>query len=301
MAQCFDRRLRAGEVLDVLRGRVLGVLFFQPSTRTRMSFETAMLRLGGGVTGFADPAVTRAGDFYRERLEDVARVASEYADVLALRHPENGAAARAAAKSRVPLLNAGDGYNQHPTQALGDLFAMHREHRGLDGLTIGLVGPLRIRSLRAICTGLSRFDVRILVVTPPGGLDADVIRRLDESGTRWELRRSVDQLIHEVDVLETIGVNHPDHNLARDVRSASDQRTPDEFRLTAAKLAGAGEGLTVLHPMPRTDELDPDVDALPHARYFQQCRDGMLMRMALIAAVLSPTHNPHDPQETTSR
>ena len=285
LADEIDAHLQGDRPIDLMRGRVLGYCFFQPSTRTRLSFEAAMVRLGGSTVGFADAKVTRAGDFYQESLEDVVHVVSEYADAIALRHFENGAARRAAAAARVPVLNAGDGYNEHPTQALGDLYTMARLKGGLDGLRIGLVGDLHVRSLRAICYSLAKFDVaRVLILPPEGGVADDAVAALEGAGIPVEERESVEEMIREVDVLETIGVLHPDHNASHDTgRPAA--ATPERFRVTP-DVVGDADDVVVLHPLPRIDEISTEVDALAQAKYFEQCRNGMLMRMALLASVI---------------
>jgi aspartate carbamoyltransferase catalytic subunit len=291
------RRERRDAIL--LSGSVLGVLFFQPSTRTRLSFETAMLRLGGTVSGFADAAVTRAGDFYKESLEDVVRFVSELVDVLVLRHFETGAATRAAGVSAVPVLNAGDGYGQHPTQAMGDLFTMREMCGGLDGLSVGLVGDMHLRSLRSVCFGLSRFSIgRVLILAPDGGVDRTALERFDAAGIPWELHDDIAAVVPEVDVLETIGVRQPNHGVQRDLDTVA-EATPERFRLTAEKLSDARPDLRVLHPGPRTDEITVDVDRTPHAGYFDQFRLGTHVRMALLSLVLGADVSV--PQSTVER
>ena len=286
IARSLGRNRRDRRDTLPLSGSILGALFFQPSTRTRLSFETAMLRLGGTVSGFADAAVTRAGDFYKETLEDVVRFVSELVDVLVLRHFETGAATRAAAVSAVPVLNAGDGYGQHPTQAMGDLFAMYEMCGGLDGLNVGLVGDMHMRSLRSVCFGLSLFPIgRVLILAPDGGVDRTALERFDTVGIPWELHDDIAALVPEVDVLETIGVRQPNHGVRRDLDTVA-EATPEHFRLTVTKLSDARPNLRVLHPGPRTDEITVDVDGTPHAGYFDQFRLGTHVRMALLSLVL---------------
>jgi aspartate carbamoyltransferase catalytic subunit len=274
---------------EVLRGKLLGVCFFQPSTRTRLSFESAMQRLGGRVVGFADPKMTRAGDFYQESLEDVIRTVAQYADIVAMRHNETGASVRAAAVCTVPFINGGDGYNQHPTQATGDLWTMHRALGGLDGAAIGMVGSLRIRSLRSILPGLMKFRVRrmLFLLPPDETVPEDAARLMTEHGVPWECFDDVADLLREADLVETIGVRHPDHSLPRDEQGKFAQATPDRYVIDRAKLTRVGRAVPVLHPGPRTDELNADTDDLPNNLYFQQTQNGMWQRMALMTALLS--------------
>jgi aspartate carbamoyltransferase catalytic subunit len=268
----------------LLEHKVVGVMFYQPSTRTRLNFEAAIARLGGGRIGFSDVKTTRAGDYYQETLEDVVSFTGAIADVLVLRHFETGAAARARAVSPVPLINAGDGYGEHPTQALGDLWTMHRLLGGLDGAAIGLLGDLSIRSLRAITIGLSRFaPSRVLVLPPPGkDVPAEARETLRASRVPWEECADVGEMLARADLVETIGVRHPDHSLPND-RSADASTTPSKYRIDAGAIAAAGRCRHILHPGPRTDEIAVDVDRLPHARYFEQARNGLFVRMALLA------------------
>ena len=275
---------------SIAQGRVLGVLFFQPSTRTRLNFESAMARLGGSCTGFASADVTRAGDFYQETLEDVVRFTAQITDVLCLRHPETFASRRAAQVSTVPLISAGDGYNEHPTQGLGDLYAMWRILGGLKGKSIGLLGDTNIRSLKSIVAGLAQLDVgEVVFLLPPGMALAEAsAAALQAGGVRYRFVEHVRDMLVECDLVETIGTRHPNHALAHDTPVAAS--TSERFRITRRLLDGLPKPTPILHPGPRTDEISTDVDDLPQAQYFEQARCGLWMRSALLAVALSNRH-----------
>lgn len=272
----------------VAQGRCLGVMFYQQSTRTRMSFEAAMLRIGGHVVGFADPTTTRAVGFYEETLEDVVRFTAEMADVLVLRHSETGAALRAAAVSPVPLVNAGDGYGEHPTQSLGDIHHLHKHFGRLDGLCIGIVGHLGWRAHRSLVTALSLFDVSLAVLEPPGSEPPpDVQELLRARGTRVTYCTHIDEVLRLADAVTTLGVYHSnfhaDFGDTANAGARQERPTPDSHRITAAAVRAAGRHLPVLHIGPIADHVDRAIDAMPQAHYFKQARDGVWMRAALLA------------------
>lgn len=289
------RQLPPEEAVHLRMGSVVGTLFYQPSTRTRLNFESAAQRLGARVIGFCDPATTRAGDFYQETLEDVVRFTAELVDLVVLRHHETGATQRAARVSPVPVISAGDGYGQHPTQALGDIWTMCRCLGDVQGRRIGMVGDVNIRSLKAISIGLAALGVGELVYLMPRSAQFPelVARTLNERQVRYRFVSHIDELLPVVDLVETIGINHPNHNSARDTHTRSAAPTYDDGRWyridasTAARHDPCGMPF-VLHPGPRTDELSADFDGHPSARYFEQARNGMWVRMALIAALLGP-------------
>ncbi|MFG6459716.1 hypothetical protein [Roseateles sp. BYS96W] len=287
------RSLPPDQAVQLQPGRVVSTLFYQPSTRTRLNFDAAAQRLGASVVGFCDPATTRAGDFYQESLEDVVRFTSELVDLVVLRHHETGAALRAASCSSVPVISAGDGYGQHPTQALGDIWTMCGILGELRNRRIGMVGDVNIRSLKAISIGLSTLNVGELVYLLPKGavFPEVVVRTLDEKRIPFRFVEHIDEMLSSVDLVETIGVNHPNHNSARDTRMRSTNVCVDDgswYRIDAAAAQRHhGHMPPVLHPGPRTDELSVDFDTHPGAHYFEQARCGMWVRMALIAALLN--------------
>ena len=278
-------------VNGLLRGKVIGTLFYQPSTRTRLSFESAAQRLGMGVTGFADPATTRAGDFYKETLEDVIRFTSELVDLIVLRHPETGATTRAANNSIVPILSAGDGYGQHPTQALGDILTMTKLLGPLEKRTIGMIGDANLRTLKAASIGLATIGVgKILYLLPRDRPFPDTLRQsLTAKGIAFEFVDHIDALLAQADLVESIGINHPYRNLPGQPREGVQDDPNDKswYQITRSALEKAAHRPApfVMHPGPRTDELSTDVDGHPSAKYFEQTRNGMWVRMALIAAL----------------
>ena len=267
--------------------KVLGSLFFQPSTRTRLNFEAAIIRLGGSITGFASGEVTRAGDFYQETLEDVVAFTSRIVDVIALRHQRSGAAADAAKCSIVPLISAGDGYNEHPTQGLGDIYTMRRLLGDLSGRSIGLVGDSKIRSLKSIVAGLAQMkigEVRFLL-PPDFDLDRSSANALNNAAIPFRLATDVRELLSECDLVETIGTRHPNHNSPREAPAAA--TTPDAYKITR-RLLDELDPPPVLHPGPRTDEIETSVDSHPAAKYFEQAENGLWMRAAILACALAP-------------
>jgi len=286
VASGVERAIKTCGSLDLCRGKILATMFFQPSTRTRLSFEAAMLRLGGGVIGFADPSVTRAGKggFFEEGLKDTVKVVQTYSDVIAIRHYESGAAAKAAEYADIPVLNGGDGMNEHPTQCLLDLYTIWRLQGRLDGITVALIGDLTIRAMRSLTLGLSHFDAKVYLVSPrEQGSNLNMTNHLKVRSKFLEAS-SIDEVLPEVDVLYIVPIkNPPDISLVGRTR---EEVTPTAYRLTAEKLRGAKGNLSVLAPLPRTDELPPEIDELACAQYYPQSYYGMIVRMALLAMVL---------------
>ncbi len=282
-----------------LRGKILASLFYEPSTRTRFSFESAMLRLGGSVI-----ATENAGEFSSaakgETLEDSIRVTSGYADVIVMRHPEKGAAARAAAAASIPVVNAGDGPGQHPTQAILDLYTIGRELGRVDGVTIAFAGDLRYgRTVRSLAYLLGKYrDVRAIFVSPPElAICPDILSYLDRHGVAHEQTTDLREAAARANVLYQTRIQKE--------RFAD----PDEYarlkgcyRVDAALVSAMRAGAIVMHPLPRVDEIAPEVDALPQAAYFRQARYGLFARMALLEWVLSdgPELEPFASHETSA-
>jgi aspartate carbamoyltransferase catalytic subunit len=287
----LDRYLEMAAVVDAcgpaekahrLDGRVLGVLFFEPSTRTRLSFETAMLRLGGGAVGFSEVATSSVAK--GESLRDTVRTVERYADVLVIRHPREGAARVAAEASRIPVINAGDGSNQHPSQTLLDLYTLRRLFGGLEGLRIALVGDLKYsRTAHSLVQALARFrDIRCLLVSPPPLRLPDYVREgVAGQGVTFEETADLAPAIRTCDVLYVTRIQKerfPDLLEYEKVRHC--------YHLDASMLAAAPPHLRILHPLPRVDEIDPDVDPTEHARYFDQVGYGVVMRQAILLDLL---------------
>ena len=273
---------------DLLKDKTLVTAFYQASTRTRLAHEAAMHRLGGQVVGFSDAKMTRAGDFHQESIKDMARMLECYGDVIAMRHFQTGAPAEAARWSAVPVINCGDGWGEHPTQALTDLYTIWKEAGRLDGLTYLMMGDMRMRTIHSALYACSQFDIKVILVSPPEmALQPGFKAEIDEKNLRYEIAPSVADVIGEVDVISMEPVVQPDYSKSRDERGDEAGVTPPEFRITQQLLhERAKSNLIVLHALPRMDELPPEVDITRHARYWPQAFNGVVMRMALLALVL---------------
>jgi len=267
-----------------LAGQVMAALFYEPSTRTRLSFEAAMLRLGGATIG-TDNAREFSSAAKGETLEDTIRIVSGYADVIVLRHNEEGAAKRAAAVSGVPIINAGDGPGQHPTQALLDLYTIRDELGRIDGVRVAMVGDLANgRTVRSLTYLLSKFkDIKIWFVAPPQvAMRADLKAHLDEHHVPWVETQDLDAVLPEVDVLYMTRIQkerftEPDaYNAVKGV-----------YRIDKQAMARMRKYAILMHPLPRVDEIAPEVDDDERAAYFRQARNGLHIRMALLDRLLS--------------
>ncbi len=285
LTERVQEKYEARGSLDVLHGKLLAALFWTPSTRTRLSFEAAMHRMGGGVIGFADPSVSRAGDYYKETLKDTISMVNQYADVIAMRHPERGAAAEAAKWADIPVINGGDGNNEHPTQALLDLYSIYRETGRLQDLHVCMVGDQTARTMRAFAYVISRFPITLTIVAPPGQqLPESTKKILDERLVNYQEASSIKAAIGDYDVIYMESIKNAPEVVANVMdRSAA---TPEDFRVDANLMRQAKPNCVVLHSLPRTDELAVELDGTRHARYFRQAYYGMALRMALLAAVL---------------
>jgi aspartate carbamoyltransferase catalytic subunit len=262
-----------------LAGRLLATLFFEPSTRTRLSFEAAMLRLGGQVIS-AEMASDTTSATKGETIEDTTRIVQSYADAIVMRHPAAGAADRAAGVAEVPIINAGDGAREHPTQALLDLYTIRTELGRVDNLTVALVGDLRYgRAARSLALLLARMDsVRLLLATPPGiAMSDDVVNRLKQARVAVEQTTSLDEVVGEAQVIYMTRVQKE-----RFPDEATYQAVAGRYQLTAAHLQRMRPDAIVMHPLPRVDELSTGVDADPRAAYFRQVKNGLYLRMALL-------------------
>ena len=269
---------------DMLKGKILATLFFEPSTRTRLSFEAAMLKLGGSTIGFADAEIAsvRKG----ENLADTIRTVENYANVIALRHPLEGAAKLAAEFSKVPILNGGTGAEEHPTQALMDLYTMKKEKGKIDGLRIALLGDLRYgRTVHSLAYALSLYDIELYLISPESlRMRREVIRAVKNRISIFE-DKSLEQVIPQIDVLYVTRIQKE-----RFPDPAEYVKVKGIYRITLETLRNARKDLILLHPLPRLDEIAPEVDSKPQARYFQQVWNGIVVRMALLALVLGAMH-----------
>jgi aspartate carbamoyltransferase catalytic subunit len=273
---------------DLLAEKTLVVAFYQPSTRTRLSTEAAMHRLGGRVTGFADAKMTRAGDFYQESLKDTVHMLDYYGDVIALRHFQQGASHEAARWASVPVLNCGDGWGEHPTQVLTDLYTVWKELGTLDGLNILCVGDMRMRTMHSIGYAASVFDISLQLVSPEEmSPTKEFLAELEQRNTRYTIRDSTEDAIGEANVIYMEPVVQADYSTSR--QEATEERgfTPPEYRVTKDLLRRkARPDAIILHSLPRMDELPTDVDETRHARLWQEAFNGVAVRMALLALVL---------------
>lgn len=284
LMELFDRTRQMERV--VLRGgtldyqsRILATLFYQPSTRTRFSFEAAMYRLGGRVLS-TEHARAFSSEIEGEQVEDSIRIIGGYADVIVIRHNESGGAKRAAQVSPVPVINAGDGNGgQHPTQALLDLYTIYRE-RPLNGLSVAFIGELdRGRTARSLAYLLAKFErVKIYFVAPPDlQIKSDILEYLDRHGVHYELESDINRVVGEVDVVYQTRIR-PDR--------MSGAPTLKRFAIDSTGLQKMRQNALILHPLPRTAELDKTVDDDPRALYFRQAKNGLYVRMALLTMLL---------------
>ncbi len=283
------RTVREHPDRDVLcRGKVAALLFFEPSTRTRMSFEVAMRNLGGESSGFFDAKTTSAAK--EESLWDTVKMYDGYGfDVLVIRHPLKGAARLAAEAAKAPVINAGDGPNQHPTQTLLDLYSIQEIHGRLDGLTIAMVGDLANgRTVHSLTEALLKYrDCRLIFISPrdlamPRFLIDKCEKASQAMGTRFEEANRLEDYVSEVDVLYMTRIQTE----RLEERTAIVEKLRSLYRLEAEMLQGAKPTMKVMHPLPRVTEIAPDVDKTVHAYYFQQARNGLYVRETLLALIL---------------
>ncbi len=272
---------------DLLKDKTLVTAFYQPSTRTRLAHEAAMHRLGGHVLGFSDVKNTRAGDFYQESIKDTVRMLEFYGDVLVMRHFQQGAPTEAAKWASIPVINAGDGWGEHPTQVLTDLYTILNEKGTLDGLNFLLIGDMRMRTMHSISYAMSQFDINAFYVSPPEmSLTEDFKKELVELNLNFKEIEHVEQAIAEADVIYMEPVVQPDYTKARDERGATVGLTPDNYKVTKELMRKAPQDSIILHSLPRMDELPPDVDDTRHQRYWIEAFNGVVVRMSLLALVL---------------
>jgi aspartate carbamoyltransferase catalytic subunit len=272
---------------DLCADKTLVTAFYQPSTRTRLAHEAAMHRLGGHVTGFSDAKMTRAGDFYQESIKDTVKMLEFYGDVIAMRHFQQGAPAEAAKWASVPVINCGDGWGEHPTQILTDLYTVLREKGHIDGLKWLAVGDMRMRTMHSLSYALTQFDCPITFVAPPEmSLTPEFKAELKNYSLNFKEAEHVEQAIADADVILVEPVVQPDYTKSR--QEAGDHGlTPANYKITRELLSTkAKPDAILLHSLPRMDEIPTDVDITRWSRYWQEAFNGVVMRMALIALVL---------------
>ena len=264
------------------RGLRLATLFFEPSTRTRLSFEAAMYELGGNVLGFSEAQSSSAAK--GESVADTAKTVSCYADIIAMRHPKEGAPLVAAMNASVPVINAGDGGHNHPTQTLADLLTIYREKGGFENLTIGLCGDLKFgRTVHSLIDAMSRYaGVKFVLISPEElKVPSYVKQGMKDKGIPYTQTTDLESVMPELDILYMTRVQRE-----RFFNEEDYLRLKDSYILTPEKLAGAKKDLAILHPLPRVNEIAVAIDADPRACYFKQVLNGKFMRMALILKLL---------------
>lgn len=268
---------------NLCSGKILAALFYEPSTRTRLSFEAAMLRLGGRIIGFSEPNSTSVSK--GESLEDTTKIISCYSDIIAIRHPKEGSAERASLYSDVPVINAGDGANQHPTQTLTDLSTIQNLKGRLSNLTVGLCGDLKFgRTVHSLIKALSRYsNNKIILISPDELKIPDYIKEEVLKNASMEIQevKSLEEVIDNLDILYMTRIQ-------KERFDSEDEyvRLKDSYILTKEKLRNAKDDMLILHPLPRVNEIHPDIDLDKRATYFKQARYGMYVRMALISKLL---------------
>ena len=272
---------------DLLKNKTMVTAFYQPSTRTRLSHEAAMHRLGGHVLGFSDAKMTRAGDWYQESIKDTVKMLEYYGDVIVMRHFQQGAPMEAARWATVPIINGGDGWGEHPTQVMGDLYTVLEEKGRIDGLKFLCIGDMRMRTMHSLSYALTQFDVEVTYIAPEGmTLQESFKDDLNERNLRYHEAGHIAEAIADADVIYMESVVAPDYTRSRVDVSEGKSLTPDNYRVTRDLLRQAKSDVIVMHSLPRVDEISEDVDDTRHARYWVEAFNGVLVRMALLALIL---------------
>lgn len=287
LSKLFDlaEKMRVDPTPYKMPGKILATLFYEPSTRTRLSFESAILQLGGSVIS-TENAKEFSSHSKGESLEDTIKVLSGYADLIAIRHFEIGAAKTAASASDVPILNAGDGAGQHPTQALLDLYTIQRQFSDINGLTVCMVGDLRYgRTVRSLCYLLGKFyKVKFKFVAPPiCKMNQDILDFLTENNIEWSDEDDFNAAIQASDCIYMTRLQKE-----RFLDMGRYEKVHSQYRIDASKLPYLKENAIVMHPLPRCEEISPEVDQDPRMKYFEQAQNGVWVRMALMALLLNP-------------
>ncbi len=269
------------KVSKLLDGKILATLFYEPSTRTKLSFESAMMRLGGRVIGFSDPKSSSVAK--GETLADTIRMADAYSDLIVLRYRNEGAARLAADFSEVPVINAGDGAGQHPTQTLLDLFTMREEMGKIEGKHIALLGDLKYgRTVHSLSEALAMFGAKLSFVSPKGlEMPAETVENVQKLGSEPFITNCVEDVIGDVDILYVTRIQKE-----RFADLAEYKKVAGSFQVNMELLEKAKKSMRVMHPLPRVTEIDPEVDSTPHALYFKQAFNGVPVRMALMALIM---------------
>ncbi|MEQ9715217.1 MAG: aspartate carbamoyltransferase [Candidatus Asgardarchaeia archaeon] len=280
-ARDMEKLLLKKRKMDLLEGYILATLFFEPSTRTRLSFESAMYRLGGSVIGFSSAEGTSVQK--GESLADTIRTVEKYSDIIVLRHPRMGAARLAAEVAEIPIINAGDGSGHHPTQTLLDLYTIRKARGTLEKLNIGLLGDLKYgRTVHSLSLVLSKFNKKLYLISPEMlKMPQEIIHELNEKGVETIETSDLEAVLPELDVLYVTRIQK---ERFPDIQEY--ERVKGTYKITPELLDRAKDTLIIMHPLPRVDEIDYRVDRTRHAIYFEQVQNGVVVRMALLALIL---------------
>jgi aspartate carbamoyltransferase len=280
IASNFEKELKKKDSLTLLKGKILATLFFEPSTRTRLSFETAMQRLGGGVISMASAESSSAAK--GETVADTARTVSQYADAIVIRHPRIGSAKEAADAAPIPVINAGDGAGQHPTQALLDIYTIQKESGSLRNLAVSVVGDLRNgRTVHALVELLSLYQARLYFVSPVNlRMPEEITSNLKQKGVEIEETEDLEKAASGSHLIYMTRIQKE-----RFTDLTEYERVKGRYIIDGEFLRKLKKKITILHPLPRVDEISPEVDAYPGAAYFRQVRNGVYVRMALLAMI----------------
>ncbi len=280
-AENFEPIAKGEEISDLLAGKILGMLFFEPSTRTRLSFKSAIQRLEGSTIGFSRPEVSSVAK--GETLADTIRTVENYCDAIVLRHPQMGSAKLASEVAEVPIINAGDGAGHHPTQTLLDLYSINKSFGTIQNLDIGLVGDLKYgRTVHSLAYAASRFDNKLYLISPQSlKMPSEIVEDLKGKGREIEETSSIEKVLSELDVLYVTRIQKERFSDLSEYNKVKDVYEVDSELLEKAK-----DELRLFHPLPRIDEIDPEVDSSKHAKYFDQVFSGVVVRMALLSLLM---------------
>jgi aspartate carbamoyltransferase catalytic subunit len=276
-----DRIHTANYSGDLLKGKILATLFYEPSTRTRLSFESAMMRLGGRIIGFSDPKISSVAK--GETLYDTIKMVESYSDIIAIRHPSDGAAMLAAETAKIPVINAGDGANQHPTQTLLDLYTIMKAKGRLDGLKVGMCGDLKYgRTVHSLADAMAHFKSELVFISPPElQMPKEQLKELASRGVRFRETEDLQKAMKDLDILYMTRIQKERFADLVEYEKVKGCYVLDRSMLTAAK-----NDMKIMHPLPRVDEISTDVDDTPYQLYFEQAKNGVTVRMALLAMLL---------------
>ena len=280
-ADYYEKALKDKKVIKDLEGKILATLFYQPSTRTRMSFTSAMYRLGGQVIDMGGPKVARTDDYFDESMSDTIKYIEQYSDIMVMRHFQNYTVEKASKITHIPMINAGDGTNEHPTQALLDLYTMTKELNGLEDKVIGIGGDINCRVIRSIVIGLEKFDIKKIIFLLPNGeeLNSDILNLL--KNTDYSIVHNVERVLEQADILDIIPFELPDFNSAYSEKV--DEKPSLENNLIVSKEKFNDKNrIPILSPGPREAELSSDTDDMDNVIFTKQPYNGLLIRMSLL-------------------